>query len=106
MVTKGIDDLWQMDLVEMIPYAKENKNFKYLLTIIDTFSKYAWVKPILNKDSSSICVAVENIFIETKRIPKHIQTDHGKEFYNKTLVIISHICYFLFLLIQDVYSFI
>jgi len=33
----------------MIPYAKENNNFKYLMTIEDCFSKYGWVIPIKNK---------------------------------------------------------
>ncbi|CAS00593.1 Protein CBG26613 [Caenorhabditis briggsae] len=35
-----IDEQWQSDLVEMIPYADENDDFKYLLTVIDCFSKY------------------------------------------------------------------
>ncbi|CAB0030466.1 unnamed protein product [Trichogramma brassicae] len=38
----AIDDTWQADLVEMIPYAKVNSGYKYLLTVIDNFSKYAW----------------------------------------------------------------
>ncbi|CAI5455283.1 unnamed protein product [Caenorhabditis angaria] len=36
----GIDDQWQSDLVEMIPYAEKNKGYRYLLTIIDCFSNY------------------------------------------------------------------
>ena len=32
----GIDDQWQSDLVEMIPYEEENKGYRYLLTIIDS----------------------------------------------------------------------
>lgn len=35
----GINDTYQIDLVEMIPYAKQNRNFKYILTVIDIFSK-------------------------------------------------------------------
>ena len=41
-IQKGILDTWQIDLVEMIPYAKFNKGFKYMLTVIDVFSKYAY----------------------------------------------------------------
>lgn len=36
----NIDEQWQSDLVEMIPYSKQNDDFKYLLTVIDCFSKY------------------------------------------------------------------
>lgn len=80
---KGIDDLWQADLVEMIPYAKENAGFKYLLTVIDAFSKFAWVEPIKKKTSQIIVGALTKIFNESKRIPRNLQTDMGTEFYNK-----------------------
>lgn len=79
---KGIDELWQADLVDMSEYAKENKNHKFLLTVIDCFSKYAWVKPILRKDKTSVLNALAKIFDESKRKPQQFQTDNGKEFYN------------------------
>lgn len=79
---KGIDDLWQADLVEMISYAKENVGFKYLLTVIDTFSKFAWVEPLKKKTSHMVVDAFNKIFNESKRIPKNLQTDMGTEFYN------------------------
>ncbi|KAI8120097.1 hypothetical protein CVS40_8601 [Lucilia cuprina] len=47
VIMKGIDDLWQADLVEMGNYSIYNKGFKYLLTVIDTFSKYVWVRPLM-----------------------------------------------------------
>jgi len=50
VVVKGIDDQWQIDLVEMIPYSKQNDGFKYMLTCIDCFSKYAWAIPMKNKN--------------------------------------------------------
>lgn len=55
---KGINDLWQADLVEMQPYAKFNKNYKYLLTVINVFSKKAFVKPILNKTANHVTRAM------------------------------------------------
>lgn len=88
-ILKGIDDLWQADLVEMIPYARENKGYRYLLTVIDAFSKYAWAIPIKRKTGDDVSKAMEDIFILSKRIPKNLQTDLGKEFFNskyKTLM--------------------
>lgn len=81
VLLKGIDDLWQADLVEMIPYAGSNKGYKYLLTVIDCFSKYAWVVPIKNKTASEVCRGFEKILSERK--PNNLHTDNGKEFYNK-----------------------
>jgi len=80
---KGLDDLWQADLVEMIPYAKENGGFKYLLTIIDTFSKFTWVEPLKKKESKIIVDAFKKVFNQNKRMPKNLQTDMGTEFFNK-----------------------
>lgn len=80
---KGINDLWQADLVEMQPYAKINKNYKYLLTVINVFSKKAYAKPILNKTASHVTHAMNEILNESSSRPNHLQTDNGTEFHNK-----------------------
>jgi hypothetical protein len=59
---KGIDDQFQADLVEMIPYARENDNYRYMLTCIDCFSKFAWVIRIKNKTADEVIKAFEKIF--------------------------------------------
>lgn len=82
VILKGIDDLFQADLVEMIPLAKINNGYKYILTIIDCFSKYAWAIPVKNKSAKSISAAMRKTIEESHRIPKNLQTDLGKEFYN------------------------
>src|SRR5277367_5019052 len=50
----GIDQQWQADLVEMIPYEEVNDGYKYMLTVIDLFSRFAWVVPIKNKTGKEI----------------------------------------------------
>ena len=47
--TAGIDQQWQADLVEMIPYEEINNGYTYMLTVIDLFSRFAWAVPIMNK---------------------------------------------------------
>lgn len=84
VITKGIDDLYQADLVEMINYAKENKGFRYILVVIDVFSKFVWAVPVKRKTGEDVTKAMESILVKSKRIPVHLQTDMGKEFYNKT----------------------
>uniref|UniRef100_A0A8R1I3A2 Chromo domain-containing protein n=2 Tax=Caenorhabditis japonica TaxID=281687 RepID=A0A8R1I3A2_CAEJA len=79
----NIDEQWQSDLVEMIPYAAENNDFRYLLTVIDCFSKYAWVVPLKSKTGKETSEALESIF--KKRKPQKMQTDNGKEYYNKEM---------------------
>lgn len=81
VITKGLDDLWQCDLVIMIPYARENKGNKYLLTVIDVFSKFAWAEPVKSKSAADVTNAMSRI-LKQNRTPKNLQTDNGKEFYN------------------------
>ncbi|GFU51750.1 uncharacterized transposon-derived protein F54H12.3 [Nephila pilipes] len=79
----GINDLWQCDLVDVRHLARYNKGFKYLLTIIDVFSKYAYVIPLKSKTSVAVKNAFEKLLQRVK--PKNIQSDKGKEFYNTYL---------------------
>lgn len=82
VITKGIDDLWQADLVELGSYHKQNNNYRFLLVVIDTFSKFSWVSPLKNKTADEISKTFREILVKTQRSPKHLQTDMGKEFYN------------------------
>lgn len=81
VIMKDIDDLWQADLIDMQAIAKENKNFKYILAIIDTFSKYAWTFPLKSKNKDDVSAAFK-VLLDKKRCPVNLQTDNGTEFYN------------------------
>ena len=77
---KGLHDLYQADLVEMIPHAKSNKGYKYLMTVINAFSKFAYAIPLKTKTGVEVARALETIL--TKNKMKYLQTDKGKEYYN------------------------
>lgn len=81
VILKGIDDLWQCDLIDMQKHAKENKGYKYIVIAIDAFSKFAWCVPVKSKAKLEITQAFQNILKEG-RVPNNVQTDFGKEFYN------------------------
>ena len=82
IIVEYIDQQWEADLVDMQEFEKENQNFRYILTVIDCLSKYAWAIPIKDKKANSICNAFKKIF-KSRRFPTHIRTDQGKEFLNK-----------------------
>ena len=48
------DNIWGADLVDMQLISKFNKGFRFLLCVIDIFSKYAWVVPLKDKKDVSI----------------------------------------------------
>ena len=79
-----IDDIWSLDILDLKDYGPENnRGYRYVLVTIDNFSKYGWTIPLKNKNASTIKDSFENILIVSKRKPNLIETDRGKEFYNK-----------------------
>ena len=62
-------------------FSRLNKGYRYLLTVIDIFSKFAWVMPLKSKTGKEMCDAFEKLIVDRK--PKKLWTDAGKEFVNK-----------------------
>jgi hypothetical protein len=67
----------------MKEWQKQNKGYKFMLNVIDVFSKYAWSIPMKDKTGKTTLEAFQKIAKESGRIPKHIWVDKGLEFYNK-----------------------
>ena len=78
---RHVDDVWGADLVELPKISKKNSGFKYILMVIDVFSKYGWAVPLKTKTGKEVTSALQTIFKENK--PKKLWVDKGKEFYNK-----------------------
>ena len=67
----------------MKDYGPENKRgYRYVLLIIDNFSKFGFTSPLKNKKAQTIKDSFESILISSKRSPNLLETDRGKEFYN------------------------
>ena len=69
----------------MTHLADHNDGFHYLLTVIDVFSKYAFDVALKKKDSKNVVDAFGKIITDEKRKPFKLQTDKGKEFFNRAL---------------------
>ena len=78
-----IDDTWSLDILDLKDYgSKNNKGYRYVLLVINNFSKFGWTVPLKNKNAQTIKDFFENILISSKRRPNLIESDRGKEFYN------------------------
>ena len=78
-----IDEIWSIDLADMIDYKiTNNKGFRYISIIVDNFSKYLWAIPLKNKYSQTITNEFSNILTTSKRKPLKLESDRGTEFYN------------------------
>ena len=62
--------------------SRYNKGIRFLLCVIDIFSKYAWVVPLKDKKGVSIVTAFQSILKQSNRKPNKIWVDKGSEFYN------------------------
>ena len=77
------DNIWAADLAEMESLSFKNKNVKYLLCVIDIFTKYAWIKPLKDKKGKTVLNAFIEIVNESNGKPNKLWVDQGREFYNK-----------------------
>ena len=78
-----IDDSGSLDILDLKDYGPENnRGYRYVLVVIDNFSKYGWTVPLKNKNAQTMKDSSENILIGSKRQPNLIESDRGKEFYN------------------------
>ena len=83
------DNIWGVDLADMSLISKFDKGIKYLLCVIDLFSRYPWVIPLKNRKDDSVLKGFKKILIDSNRKPNKIWVDHGSEFYNNKFKKIS-----------------
>ena len=77
------NEQFQADLVDMKMFSRQNNGYRFILTVIDCFSKYAFALPLKNKSGSEVKNALQRIIEERK--PEKLQTDRGKEFINSSV---------------------
>ena len=75
-------NIWGVDLADTQLLSKYNKGIRFLLCVIDIFSKYAWVVSLKDKKGISIVKAFQIILKQSNRKPNKIWVDKGSEFYN------------------------
>ena len=82
----NLDRIWTMDLMDQKKYYRQNKNFKYILVVLDIFSRFAWARPLKTKTGLEVANAMRDIFAKSKRKPSYIWSDQGKEFLNHLMI--------------------
>ena len=78
------ENIWGTDLADMKLVRKYNKGIRFLLCMIDIFSKYACVTPLKNKKDATIANAFQSILNNSRRKSNKIWVDQCSEFYNKS----------------------
>jgi len=83
----NVGDVWECNLLDVQSYAKYNVNFRYILAVIDVFSKFLYLIPVKTKSGPAFTEAFRSIFDDKLKLPSRrpvcVSTDKGKEFLNK-----------------------
>ena len=86
----NFDDIWSLDILDLKDYGPENyRNYRFVLVVMDNFSKFGWTIPLKNEEALTIKDSFKNMLIITKRTPKLIETDRGKKIYKNIYFKIS-----------------
>ena len=70
---KGLNETWQADFVVMEDYWRVSKGYKYLLTIIDNYSKFAWAVPLKRKTGAAVATAFKCILTKSVNLRIYMQ---------------------------------
>ena len=79
-----MENIWGADLADMQLISKFNKGFRFLLCVIDIFSKYAWVIHLKDKKGITSTNPFQEILDESNRKPNKMWVDRGNKFYNRS----------------------
>ncbi|KAI5152326.1 hypothetical protein ENBRE01_2744 [Enteropsectra breve] len=77
-------DRYIADSIDMRAYASLNDGFKWVLNVVDSFTKFAWSFRLKEKSAIVYATAFKGLFY-TEGVPKILHTDNGKEFKNALL---------------------
>ena len=67
IITHYKDERWSIDLIDRSSLAKFNNGYKFIFTIIDNHTKYAWAVPLKNKQAKSVTDAFKNIILQKQK---------------------------------------
>ena len=78
-------DRWEIDLMDVASLAQSNDNTKFLLSCVDSFSRFGFLRPLLNKSSKAVLAQLKSIVQEAQAAPRYLVADQGLEINNKLM---------------------
>lgn len=86
----------ESDLIDMTQFSKENDNYKYILLMIDTFSRFVWCLPLKTKKTNEVVKSMKEIFVDqmltndknldtNDDLPQILRTDKGGEYVSEAM---------------------
>ena len=85
IVAKYPNQIWCIDLIDLNAYKKENKNYRYIMTVVDVFSRKVWLEKMTVKFSFTARDALKRVIKRAGVSPGHIISDGGSEFIGEAM---------------------
>jgi len=83
VIARGIDSLWDADLLQISAFSAQNDGINFILVAIDVFSRYLRVKKMKSKSAQDSLAAIKQLFEEVNQLPVTFRSDMGGEFANR-----------------------
>lgn len=85
VVTHGINDVWDVDLMDVSNLAEHNDGVRFIAIFIDIFSRYLYAEPMTDKSAPTTLTAIKNVFRRSGQQPETFRSDAGQEFLGKVV---------------------
>jgi hypothetical protein len=85
VISGGIADIYAADLVDIPSFTDENDGYRYILNVVDVFSRYAFAVPLQTENADDVTEAFQKIFKDGGKTPHMLWVDRGGEFWNKPM---------------------
>ena len=86
IVAKKPNNIWQVDLCDMGSKSPHfNSGYRYIIVMIDLFSKYVWAVPVKDKTALEVVTEIGKVLDSVDGLPSAIQSDQGSEFKNELM---------------------
>jgi hypothetical protein len=80
IIAKAPNSLWCVDLIDLAKYSGHNNFFKYVMLVVDTFSRKVWLEKMRTKGAKQTAKALQNTCKRANIMPSVILSDNGTEF--------------------------
>ena len=82
VIVPGVHHTVMCDLIEYTKnsYVRNNDGYRYILVVIDAFSRFAYTRPLKTKTAEEVSEQIANIFASMTYTPSYIGSDKGREF--------------------------
>lgn len=79
LIVNYVDQVWSVDLQSLVQFGSVNSNFKYILSIVDCLSKFAFNVALKNKTADAVLAGLKEVFKRTRRRPRFLWSDQVNE---------------------------